>query len=260
MFKAFSLDLHGIESYDIKDSKYLEIMQKQKISIIQKIQQFKREDGFFDGAKMQADWFPNIEGNIDIFISHSHEDEKSAIALAAFLYDKFNLVSFIDSLVWKNSTDLLKLIDNEFCKNDGENTYDYALRNQSTSHVYMMLTVALTEMIDKCECLFFLNTPESVTPYDSVQDGTISPWIFSEISMAKLIRQKFPKDHRSRQLQEKIAADSLVRSYITIKYDLPTGHLITLSYDDIRDWHNVYRGKGIHALDALYELKGIIYE
>jgi hypothetical protein len=260
LFKAFNLQLANIEAYNNPDSEYPNIMRSQHDLITNKINQFMRPDGFFDGAMMRSDWFPDIEGKIDVFISHAHKDEKSAIALATFLYDNFSLVSFIDSLVWKNSISLLKLIDDEFCKNEDRCTYDYTLRNQSTSHVHMMLSVALTEMIDKSECLFFLNTPESITPYDSVQDGTISPWIFAEISMTKLIRIKLPNDHRSQPILEKYATDSVVKSFVQVVHDLPTNHLIPISYDDICSWHKIYSTGNIPALTALYKLKEIEYE
>jgi hypothetical protein len=259
LFKAFNLQLDKIEEdCTNSDGEYLNIMRDQRKLITDKINQFRRPDGYFDGTMMRSGWFPNIPGEIDVFISHSHNDEKAAIALASFLYDEFRLVSFIDSLVWNNSAKLLKLIDDEFCKNDDRETYDYTLRNQSTSHVYMMLTVALAEMIDRCECLFFLNTPESITPYDSVQEGTVSPWIFSELSMSKLVRNKLPHEHRPIDNWMKKAFESRDDSaYAMILHKLPTEHLIRLTGEDIRLWSRMFDGKQVHALDILYEVKRI---
>ena len=48
--------------------------------IIEKISSFANGDGSLDGTKMQKNWFPQIKA--DIFLSHSHKDEKLAIALA----------------------------------------------------------------------------------------------------------------------------------------------------------------------------------
>lgn len=48
-------------------------------------------------------------------------------------------------------------------------TYDYNLRNYTTSHVHMMLATALTEMIDNTECIMFYNTPNSVLLADDLQ-------------------------------------------------------------------------------------------
>lgn len=56
---------------------------------------------------MQSYWFPKI--NADIFLSHSHKDEKLIIAFAGWLKDTFNLDVFIDSCIWGYSNDLQKL-------------------------------------------------------------------------------------------------------------------------------------------------------
>lgn len=47
---------------------------------------------------MQVSWFPQIKA--DVFISHSHSDEKLAIIFAGWLYNAFGLTAFIDSCVW----------------------------------------------------------------------------------------------------------------------------------------------------------------
>jgi len=53
-------------------------------------------------------------------------------------------------------------------KKDGK-IYDYELRNYTTSHVHMMLSTALTEMIDNTECIMFYNTSLSVSLVDDLQ-------------------------------------------------------------------------------------------
>lgn len=69
----------------------------------------------------------------------------------------------------------------------------------------MMLSKALVTMMDRCECLFFLNTPSSITPADVIGEAgtgsTTSPWIYSEIAMSGLIRRKSMSQHR-RALEE----------------------------------------------------------
>src|SRR5574344_1710135 len=145
------------------------------------------KDGELDGSAIQNDWFPQIE--CDIFISHSHKDEKLAIALAGWLNDRFKLRSFIDSCIWEYADDLLKIIDNEYCYQLQNNTYNYKSRNYSTSHVHMMLNMALMKMIDKTECLFFLNTPNSISLSD-IGTKTLSPWIYSEIGISQIIERK----------------------------------------------------------------------
>lgn len=53
----------------------------------------------------------------------------------------------------------------------------------------MIFSVALTQMIDNTECLFFQNTPNSITPNATI-NHTESPWIYFEIAMSRLIRKK----------------------------------------------------------------------
>ena len=59
-----------------------------------------------------------------------------------------------------------------------------------------MLNSALNHMLDKTECLWFINTENSVIPLDKIgkPDQTISPWIYSEIVMANTLRKKYQKD------------------------------------------------------------------
>ena len=55
-------------------------------------------NGIADGTRLGKEWFPEIEA--DIFISHSHADEKLAKGLAGWLHSTFGLNCFIDSCVW----------------------------------------------------------------------------------------------------------------------------------------------------------------
>ena len=50
------------------------------------------------------------------------------------------------------------------------------------SHVYMMLTTALVDMMDKCECLFFLNTQKSCNASQiSGMEGTLSLDLYGNV-------------------------------------------------------------------------------
>ena len=123
--------------------------------IITKLESFISEDGFLDGSEMQDNWFPQIEA--DIFISHSHYDEKAAVSFAGWLYKNFRIKSFIDSCIWGYSNDLLKILDNRYCLNPSGETYSYQKRNYSTSHIHMMLSTALMMMINKTDAMM-INT------------------------------------------------------------------------------------------------------
>lgn len=240
-----------------------ESFSNQRAKIIEKISSFANGDGSLDGTKMQENWFPKIEA--DIFISHSHKDEKLAIALAGWLKETFGLTAFIDSCVCGYANDLLKMIDDKYCLKD-MHSYSYEKRNYSTSHVHMMLSVALTQMIDNTECLFFLNTPNSITP-DTIINQTESPWIYSEISTSQLIRKKELVDYRMLALTESQRTFS-DGGELQLLHELPTEHLIDIGADDLIKWEETWNKIGlrhhehkqysenlrVHALDKLYEL------
>ncbi|WP_179412647.1 hypothetical protein HDF19_13165 [Mucilaginibacter sp. E4BP6] len=222
--------------------------------------------GALDGSKIQDDWFPtdNTELQIDCFISHAHPDQKLAIAFAAWLYDKFDIVAFIDSCIWGHADELLKQIDNEYCRNESADTYNYAKRNQSTAHVHLMLNNALAKMMDNCECVFFLRTPQS-TLKDIVGTKTGSPWIYSEISTSQIIRKKVPPRTTTTRLVENFAATRLMsekeKKELKVEYFLELDHLAALSDQDLEKWAKLWSYMQLpkvgHPLDKLYEIKPV---
>lgn len=264
MYRGFNLKL-GTDFFcaNLEDFKKIGVtsIKQSKESIEETIGSFVGVDGSLDGSKMQANWFPQIKA--DVFISHSHNDKKLAIALAGWLKETFRLTAFIDSCVWGYANKLLKMIDDEYCYQKETNTYNYQKRNYSTSHIHTMLSVALTQMIDKTECLFFLNTPNSLTP-NTIIEQTESPWIYSEIGMSRLIREKAPERcKRKRSLMEALKAH-FEDEGPNFKYNVPTGHLVDIGVNDLKKWEENWEGNDehpqnskestIHALDKLYEI------
>lgn len=83
---------------------------KIKKDIQNSLREFIGLDGIIDGTKLQENWFPTKQ-KFDVFLSHSHNDEKLAICLAGFLKEKLDLDTFIDSCLWRYSNDLLKELD-----------------------------------------------------------------------------------------------------------------------------------------------------
>ena len=235
----------------------------QKASIEEKINSFVGDDGSLDGSMMKANWFPQIKA--DIFISHSHKDKELALALAGWLRASFGLIPFIDSCVWGYANDLLKMIDDKYCLKDAH-FYSYEKRNYSTSHVHMMLSVALSQMIDNTECLFFLNTPNSITPGTIIKQ-TESPWIYSEIATTRLIRKKALEEYRSKQMVESFSEGGEIIP--RVRYDLPVDHLTDIDDGVLYDWEKSWQTKApfnryftqhsenskVHPLDKLYEIK-----
>lgn len=190
------------------------------------LQQYINEKSVLDAAILQRDWFPQICA--DIFISHHHPDTDKAIALAGWLNKKFGLTAFVDSCVWKHSRELLRAIDNTYCKKTGDENYDYDKRNISTSQVHMIVCSALMSMINKCECMFFLNTPNAIkmSSIETATSKTESPWIFFEILVSKFIQQKEPSRLKTKFMNESEK----------MQFTLDFAHLPKLSGNDLLRW------------------------
>ena len=213
----------------------------------------RMDETVLDGELIQKDWFPTV--NTHVFISHSHKDIHLAKALAGWLLKRFRIQSFIDSCIWGHADNLLKIIDKKYCWNKEKKSYDYKKRNRSTSHVHMMLMTALNKMIDKTECIIFLNTPNSNIG-KGINSSTLSPWIYGEIEASRLIRKKIPKrygpiiDGKREYTQE----ERMLLEYLIVKYPLNLGHFYNLSSDVLLEWDNTEANNAEEALDILYEL------
>ncbi len=255
MFQGFNIENTNIESDKIKKENWTRISESHKSTIQHSLEKYIIKDGVIDGEKIQDDWFPEVKA--DIFISHSHDDAELAINLACWLYETFNLVAFIDSCVWGYANDLLMRIDNKYCRKKVAASYDYNMRNCSTSHVHMMLLTALNKMIDKTECIFFLNTENSVSLQD-IENKTLSPWIYSEIEITRTIRKKIPQRRKMKYFSSggKFKKKEIYES-LKIAYPLKMDHLINIDYETLNKWQN-FRSSKTDALDKLYEITGLI--
>lgn len=250
MYRGYNLTYHSFNQKDYE--KGFELYSSQKNRIEKRLASFITDDNSIDGLKMQANWFPQI--NADVFISHSHHDENIAISLAGWLSRRFEITSFIDSCIWGYAGDLLEMIDNEYCLEDKKNRiYDYNKCNYSAAHVHMMLSTALTKMIDKTECLFFLNTPNSITPAKVIQN-TESPWIYSEIAMTQLIRVKTPDQHRRRLVTALYSENMQKAKSLKIKYGVDLNHLRVLDEKILLKWNKALCIGNEDSLNALYNL------
>jgi len=256
MYRGFNVKLGYDSASDYQVGLKKNIEQKEIIN--EQLSEFLSPDGVIDGEKLESIWFPQIKA--DIFISHSHDDEKLAVTLAGWLYRQFDLESFIDSTIWGHADSLLKKIDNEYCLNDGGATYSYEKRNYSTSHVHMMLSTALAKMMDNTECLFFLNTPNSVTPSSIInKSDTNSPWLYYEIGISSVIRKSLHKHANRKSLLKGKTFSELNESTrnLDIRYPLKMEHLKKITGNDLVTWQDEYN-REIPALDnpldKLYEL------
>ena len=213
---------------------------------------FKDSSGKIMGSKVYANWFPQIDANV--FISHAHKDSDLAIGLSGFLKYEFGISSFIDSCVWGYSGDLQKALDEAYCLSEDGKTYSYSKRNRSTAHVHMMLSVALSNMINNCECIIFLNTPQSIVPAKYIEDNaTESPWIFAEIAMTQIIQWRSRSAHR--KILEKAAESFVADSAVPIEYDVNLDHFTDLNAGSMQTWRERFKGYSAYdALDILYRL------
>ncbi len=265
MFSKFKLN--EIKYSDIKDYEGIgqEYYENIKKDIQNSLKEFIGLDGIIDGTKLQENWFPTKQ-KFDVFLSHSHNDEKLAICLAGFLKEKLDLDTFIDSCLWGYSNELLKGLDKKYCMYSDGVSYDYDKRNYSSSHVHMMLSIALSRMIDNCETVFFLNSENSICLSEEIdKERTSSPWIYNELSMADIIQIRKYAEYR-----KKTYLEFAHREHETL-YESPNLHIqykvndilkkfISLSYCDLRNcaekWEiNIENFQS--SLDYIYLLKGV---
>jgi hypothetical protein len=257
MYRGFELD---IKDWNISSchSQGIKVFEYFKPMVMPVLDTYLKENEALDGDKMRDNWFQQVDA--DIFISHSHADKDLAISLAGWLYTNFKLKAFIDSMIWGYADELLESIDKVYCKNKTNDNYNYKLRNYSTSHVHIMLATALTKMIDKSECFFFLNTGKSITIEKSITDPlTYSPWIYIELEISRLVRKKELSEYRNKISKNKMFSENenkMINECLQISYKVDLEHLSKLNKDDFIVWLQLNNEEKLqYPLGHLYELK-----
>ena len=205
-------------------------------------------DGTVDGDYILKNYFPTVKA--DVFISHSHEDADLAIAFSQWLYENFKITAFDDHTIWGNGDKLIKELDNRYCYQSESKTYHYKPRNLTTSFVHLMLASAISKMIDSCEYLIFLNTPQSLSA-NPKGNTTGSPWIFYELLMAKLLMEK----RSTRQFSQGGTIQEGGRISFTVLQTPPTDFLDIITVPILKRW-KVYApdDNPKHALEILCSL------
>lgn len=244
---------------------YIEIAKRENLKLVKHFPFLNvstlKEEIILDAKQIMKEYFPQYN-RFDIFLSHSHNDIDLALTIAGILKKEFHLNVFVDSIVWRNCTDLLRSIDKIYCRRK-DGLYDYNKRNYSTSHVYLILMNSLNMMIDECEALFFLNTPNSISLKDNLNniydlDKTLSPWIFSELQTSEIIRKKVPERLLSKETRLFSENKNLIpinESYqFWIEYEAKLDHLTEMSQDDFFKWIYSDYDNPNKALDGLYEI------
>lgn len=227
-----------------------------KSQVKRKLDQFIHYDsGIIDGGALERELFKKI--NADVFISHSHKDEKLAISFAGWLKANFHLTAFVDSCVWEYADNILSEINDRYNRirtdANGAKTYSHDKANYAASHIYLMLNSALNNMINKTECFMFIDTDHSCLYMDrdkaKSDPKTLSPWIHSEIVMANTMTKSDP---------DRFLTSPELRHYLLesmqMTHDLDFSTFIDLNQMDLMNWKH-QKKDGIHPLDTLYNLK-----
>jgi hypothetical protein len=224
--------------------------------ILKCLDAFVGPQGTVDVKKMMDEWFP--PGMADVFISHARADKEIALTVSCILSEGLGLRPFVDSCVWRHANGLLRTLDETYCPT-GENLFSYEGSIITASHVHTMLSTALTKMMDSCECVFFLNTENSVSLKTIKQmvsgenDSTHSPWLFHEISMMNMLRRRTKEEHRGESLQFSEGAKKAAADLPRFEYPVDLDDLPVLTADNLIEWYR--RGaKQNAALDLLYEI------
>lgn len=173
--------------------------------------------GKIDGTKLQNAYFP-IQ-SCDVFISHSHNDKPYALKLKAWLENECHLSCFMDSCVWGSADALLSDIDDVYCKIEGKNSFYYDRRNYSTSHVHVMLSIALLEAINQSKFFLFIESTKSLDVND-IKTKTLSPWLYEELAFANRIQREKLTRPRRRMFNEGGAVEQAQHLLINYNTDL----------------------------------------
>ncbi|WP_112076597.1 toll/interleukin-1 receptor domain-containing protein [Herbaspirillum rubrisubalbicans] len=255
MYRGYNLSINDRNFLSAHRATGQALITQQKNKREKAIDDYIRGDAL-DASQLQRDWFGPVDSNV--FISHSHKDFELVTGIAGFLQNA-GLSPFVDSFVWNHALDLIKELDEKYCYNDDRKTFSYQMRNRSTSHVYLMLSSALNKMIDRCECILFINTDSSVTANKLIKQGadfTASPWIYSEIETTRVIDKRRPLRLKNIVLSNEAYAydEAEIRTLPEFHYELDMSHLTALNEREFHQWtQGAQRIQGDALLDLLYK-------
>lgn len=87
--------------------------------------------------------------------------------------------------------------------------------------------------------------------------ATLSPWIFSELSLSQIVRHKKLAVYRPDEVYFSRGSVNESAS-LQIKYNISLEHLKELSTDDLLQWSKSIRSTSSFPLDVLYEQLGLL--
>lgn len=190
----------------------------------------------------------------DVFISYSSQDVECARNLKNFIQNELGLRCFLDCDVWENAykvmrniDDELNLIDYSIKLYDYVKLYDYEGCRQSSINVSMMLTSALTLMLERCQVIIFICSENSISNLNgnnrnivNVKDKTYSPWLYHEISTVNMMnRIQSDKGALIKAASEKI------------EYSLDLSQFETIDANCLLDWKRKKQNPNINLLKII---------
>lgn len=198
MFRVINITNIADVLTDIDDIDLRKYKKKKENSLITSLSQCIT-DGTIDVKILSKAWFPLIK-DAKVFLSHSSADKDVVYKLSYYLEEVCQIKTFVDSMVWGYSDQLLKEVDNKYCYNIKTKTYSYERRNISTSNIHLILNNSLIRMIDTCELILFINTENSINSTEKIDDklSTRSPWIFTELEACRMLRTIIPLHWKNR--------------------------------------------------------------
>lgn len=216
-----------------------------------------------DAEALSAGIFP--EAQYDVFLSHSHADQRKAIDLAIALENR-GLKVFVDSTVWGYFGDLVSTISAAVRPSANE-TRDQ-LNQRISADVHMMLAGAIHRMISRAETFIFVRSEKSVPLTYGASARTLSPWLFSELQFSFQVQHATPKRIRER-IQGNVLDSvkgfndlSLESMQYLMAFKAFNDHLPSVRGEKLREWFTQLPPsiKGNAVLDSLYNQFGLTYE
>lgn len=253
MFYPFKLKASVIDSLRNSSGNLSDDSQNESVAQARRKDQLRKylftTDGLINGKSLKELWFP--QGEYHIFLSHSSQDVDKARYLKRWFNHYCGLKCFIDADVWENAYELLRELDNKI-KPVGATNYNYEHRNQTTAHVYSMLTMALFEAIDAIECPILIESTNSVTLTEGIKQGTLSPWIYEEVGFMGKLPHHIPERFSTRYFSvdtESVMLNESVRDSVQMVHPLD----ITGFKQIVKEDMDAIRYKQVEkALDLLY--------
>lgn len=217
------------------------------------------KDGVINGSELQYNIFPIESGeHFDVFISYSHNDEDEAYGLYQYLTDR-GLHVFLDSTIWYSADKLQYEIDNQYSRlHPYTSLFDYEKTQLSSSHVHAMLSMAILEVIDRSELCIFLKSDQSLTLKDGIDNLTLSPWIYEELSFFTRVEVTTPPRFKNYQTKYFSSTDNRLgliveQKELKVQYKVDMKGLTPLDLKDLS-----YKSKGTAYLNDIYLSHGIM--